>query len=631
MTTIALVGNPNCGKTTLFNLLTGSRQRVGNRAGVTTEKKEGIYRKNKNVKIVDLPGIYSLTANSLDESAVLTYFKSTPPDVIINIVDGTNLERNLYLTTELLDLKIPTVIAVNMADDLEKNGIVFNPEKLANELGVKVQPISALKNKNTSTLMGLAVNETVKPSPLDLSTENGEDLTSKRYSFLARAVKNCLQDKVTVASKFTVKLDDVLTHKIWGIPIFFVTITLVYFISFNAGGLFSGGIGKTFDIINVSLTNGLNSVNCPQWLIGLCSAVINGIGSVMEFLPQILVLFLLLALLEESGYTSRVAFNLDRLFRFFGLGGKSSIPLVLGCGCTVSGLMATRIIENPYERTATVMLVPFMPCGAKTAVFGWFSYKLFGGSALIATSLFFISIVCVCVFGKLLKRFRDKEERDVFLLEMPTYRLPSIKSVMCVLYDKLKEFILKAGTVMFAVSVLLWLLTNFGFQGYTNGNAQNSFLCGLGNLLKYFFYPLGFCNWQSSVAVLSGVLAKEAVVETLSALCVEPATLFYNGFSAYAFLAFVLLSPPCIASIMQAYRELGSKKDLIFMLCFQTLSAYIVALIIYLAGIIFLSVSRLLFTAIIVIIMALVIISIKKITRAKTCFACKENCKCRKK
>lgn len=632
MTSVALIGNPNCGKTTLFNSLTGARQKVGNRAGVTTEKKDGIYNKNKAVKIIDLPGLYSLTAVSKDERAVSDYLKNSAPDVIINIVDGTNLERNLYLTTEIIDTGIPVVLAVNMADDLEKNGITFNAEKLSETLGVKVVPISALKNKNIESLMSAALSEKTPPRPIDFSAEYGDGETAKRYSFLSREVKKCITRKITAAQKFTVKADNILTHKYLGIPVFFIVITFVYFLSFNVGGIFSGMIGVFFDRFSINTQFAMLSANAPEWLSSLVGAVINGVGSVMKFLPQILVLFFMLALLEESGYMSRVAFNLDRLFRFFGLGGKSVIPLVLSCGCTVTGLMATRTIENESERVSTVILAPFMPCGAKTAVFGWFSYAFFGGSALIAASLFFLGILAVCVFGRALMLFGGVGDDSGFLLEMPTYRLPSFKSVFFVLWEKVKDFCVKAGTVVFTMSVILWLLTNFGIHGYTSGNAENGFIYYIGNVLKYFFYPLGFGNWQSAVAILSGLLAKEAVIETLGALCGNVEVLFRNGFSVYAFMSFVLLSPPCVASIMQAKRELKSGKTLAFMLVFETLSAYIVALVINIVGFFTEGVSRLLFLAIVVIIITLLIMSLKRLFCARSCGGCgRRNAKCPKR
>ncbi len=631
MTKIALIGNPNCGKTTLFNLLTGARQRVGNRTGVTTEKKEGTYGKDKSVKFIDLPGLYSITASAKDEQAVLNYLSTTPPDVIINIVDGTNLERNLFLTTELLELGVPTVIAVNMADDLEKNGVVFNATALSNDLGVKVLPISALKNKNVVELVNLATAEKAKPKPLDFSPFNG-DYTTKRYEFISNVIKKCIKPKQTRAQRFTLKADDILTHKFFGLPIFFASITAVYFISFKLGGLLSGLISNFFDIYSVNAKNALLNINAPKWFSGLVGVIITGTGSVVEFLPQILTLFLLLAILEESGYTSRVAFNLDRIFRAFGLGGKSAIPLILSCGCTVSGIMATRSMENESERKATIMLTPFMPCGAKFAVFGWFSYEFFGGSALIASSLFFVGVLSVCVFGKLLKVGLKKKDDSGFILELPTYRLPSFKSVFFVLWEKLKEFLVKAGTIMLAVSVLLWFFTNFGFKGFTDGKVENSFMYLIGNALKYFFYPLGFGNWESATAVLSGILAKEAVVESLEVLCTEVDYLFYNNFSVYAFLTFVLLSPPCIASVLQAKRELKSKKDLAFMLIFQTLSAYAVALIINLLGFIYYLFPRLIFIFITVIIIALGIFAIKKLLNVKKCVGTCGGCsKCLKK
>ncbi len=626
MSKIALIGNPNCGKTTLFNILTGSHQRVGNRTGVTTEGVKSRYTKNKSVEIIDLPGLYSITTTSKDELAVSDYLKNTPPDVIINIVDGTNLERNLYLTTEILKLGIPTVLAVNMIDDLEKNGVSFNTETLSKELNVPVVPISALKNKNVNLLIDTALSNKSKPKPMFFTNSEREN-TSKLYEKIAKIAASCVNIKTTRAQRFTLKADNILTNKYLGLPIFFVIMCLVYFLSFSIGGLFSGGISAFFNRYSINSQNALGNVGAPNWLSELVTAIINGVGSVMEFMPQILVLFLLLALLEESGYTSRVAFNLDRLFRVFGLGGKSVIPLILSCGCTVSGLMATRTIENEKERIATIMLVPFMPCGAKFAVFGWFSYAFFDGSALVATSLFFLAIFCVCVFGVMLRKSERFGGKSGFLLEMPTYRVPSLKSVFFVLWEKIKEFVVKAGTVMLAVSVLLWLLTNFGIHGYTAGNTEDSFLYYIGSAIKYLFYPLGFGNWQSAVAILSGSLAKEAVIETLGTLCENVDFLFYSKFSVYAFLAFVLISPPCLASVLQAKRELKSNKVLLFMLFFQTLSAYIVALTINLIGILF--EVGLIFVLITVIIITIFILSMKMLLSSKKCIACKAGVKVR--
>ena len=629
---IALIGNPNSGKTSLFNLLTGTYQKVGNWSGVTVEKKEGFYRRDRRIKITDLPGLYSLDAYSKDEKAVTDYLKNSSPDVIINVVDGTNLERSLNLTALLSDLKIPVVIALNMADELKKNGIKPDLRRLTNAFGMPVISISALKGENIDNLMRVASEHKTKPLYKNWSAMS----PAERFKKLSVIAGEVSEKKLTRSERITQKLDSVITHKIWGIPLFIAVMAAVYFISLKLGGFFSGVIETLFDNFSELVKSGFTQRGIPEWFTMLITgAVIKGIGTVISFLPQILVLFLMLTLLEESGYMSRVAFILDRFFRTFGLGGKSCIPMVLSCGCTVTGLMSTRTIENRSEREMTIFLSPFMPCGAKMAVFGWFSYKFFGGSALIAVSMYFLGIIVAAVFGKLLKKTKDfSEGEECFLLEMPTFRLPSIKNVFYVLLLKIKEFSVKAGTVIFAVSVLLWLLMNFGLNGYTSGRAEQSFLFYIGSVLKYLFVPLGFGNWEAAVAVLSGFMAKEAVIETLEVISADAGSLFNNAFSVYAFMSFVLLSPPCVASIVQAKKELKSGKKLFKMIVFQTFAAYITAFIINTLGLILNSDFNLIFIvfSVIIIIIAL-IFCLKKIFKGG-CGSCADCAagggKCRK-
>ena len=629
---IALIGNPNSGKTSLFNLLTGTYQKVGNWSGVTVEKKEGIYRRDRRIKITDLPGLYSLDAYSKDEKAVTDYLKNCSPDVIINVVDGTNLERSLNLTALLSDLKIPVVIALNMADELKKNGIKPDLRRLTNAFGMPVVSISALKGENIDNLMRVASEHKTKPLYKNWSAM----APSERFKKLSVIAGEVSEKRLTRSERITQKLDSVITHRIWGIPLFIAVMAAVYFISLKLGGFFSGVIETLFYNFSELVKSGFTERGMPEWFTMLITgAVIKGIGTVISFLPQILVLFLMLTLLEESGYMARVAFILDRFFRTFGLGGKSCIPMVLSCGCTVTGLMSTRTIENRSEREMTIFLSPFMPCGAKMAVFGWFSYKFFGGSALIAVSMYFLGIIVAAVFGKLLKKTKDfSEGEECFLLEMPTFRLPSIKNVFYVLLLKIKEFSVKAGTVIFAVSVLLWLLMNFGLNGYTSGRVEQSFLFYIGSVLKYLFVPLGFGNWEAAVAVLSGFMAKEAVIETLEVISADAGSLFNNAFSVYAFMSFVLLSPPCVASIVQAKKELKSGKKLFKMIVFQTFAAYMTALIINTLGMILNSDFNLIFIIISVIIIIIALIfCLKKIFKGG-CGSCADCAaggeKCRK-
>lgn len=628
--TIALIGNPNSGKTTLFNSLTGTYQKTGNWTGVTTEKKIGKLKKDKSISVVDLPGLYSLSTHGEDEKAVTDYLNSTPPKAIINIVDGTNLERNLYLTTELLELNIPMVIAVNMVDELNKNGIKLDDKKLSKLFGVPVVLISALKNTDTDKLI-----ETAKNLKRDNSIKRKSFSSAEtRYAYIEENIKSVIVKKQTKAEKFTLKADAILTHKILGFPIFFLIITLVYFLSIRIGGTLGDIISKGFDNFSEYLREYLLAQEVGDWLISLvCNAVLKGMGTVCSFLPQILILFALLTVIEQSGYASRIAFILDRLFRAFGLGGKSIIPITVACGCTVSGLMATKTIEDKSEKRMTVFLAPFMPCGAKTAVYGWIAYEFFNGSALVATSMYFLGILSIALFGSLLKKFKAfKDGGGEFILEMPTLRYPSIKDILLTLWEKSKDFLVKAGSIIFLVTVALWLLQNFGFQGFTNGNAENSFLYYLGNSLKFIFYPLGFGNWQATVAMLSSILAKEAVVESLTMVAVHPESLFFSQYSVYAFMAFLLLSPPCIAAISTAKRELKSAKWLVFMITFQFFSAYLVAFLINGFGFLILTSRGLLLTFIIAIIVLSAVIFIIKLLLKKGkcagCNACKKVKRC---
>ena len=582
---ICLIGNPNCGKTTLFNALTGTYRKVGNFPGVTVESKEGRYRKNKDIIITDLPGLYSFSAGSDDEKAVTDYILKNSPDVIINVVDGTNLERNLNLTCALASLDKPMCIAVNMCDDLEKNGIKLDDKKLSELFGVPVVKISALKGRNIDRLMEVALNEAKVPDIKEYSGTFGKS-EGAAYAFIEKHIDKIIKVRQTRAELFTSRADRILMHRIFGIPIFIAVIFLTYYLSSRLGGALGGKITQAAALLSEKTSAAMTARGIHAWTTGLVTdAVIKGLSTVLSFLPQILILFLLLTVIEESGYAARAAFILDRLFRTFGLGGKSMLPLTVSCGCTVTGIMATRIIEDEAEKRMTVFLAPFMPCGAKTAVFGWFSYCFFGGNALISTSMYFLSILCVAVFGRLLKSLKAfGGGSGAFLLEIPTLRFPSFKDIIMVLWTKIKEFLLKAGTIIFSVSVVLWILQNIGINGYTDGNTEESFLFYIGNGIKYIFYPLGFGNWQASVSVVTGILAKEAVIETMTVVSSDARALFDSAYSAYAFMAFVLLSPPCVSALAAARRELKSGKWFVLMILFQSAAGYSVALVINLLG-----------------------------------------------
>lgn len=618
---VALIGNPNSGKTSLFNYLTGMKQKVGNRIGVTVEEKEGYYLKDKSVKIIDLPGTYSLTAISEDEKVVNNYVKSKKIDAIINVIDGTNIERSLYLTTELLSLNVPILVAVNMFDVMQKRGLEFNFSALENLFNVKVIKISVKKRINLKELVEHAVNNKKIPKPISFLGE--KDYYVERAEKISSFVKQNLSEKIK-KPYLDNKIDKILLHSFWGYVIFAITIFAVFYLSSKIGGVFSETINSTFSTISERIKNYMLLSNQTSWFTDLVSvAIIKGIGSVLAFLPQVLVLFLCLTIIEESGYSTRIAFLTDKIFYGVGLSGKSLISLTLSLGCNVNGVISTRTIDGESERRLAIILCPFMPCSAKTAVFSWMSYSFFNSNPLVSASLYFLGLFTCAISGAILKNFKAfGQNQDVFLLEIPELRLPSIKNVLIELYEKIKDFLLKAGSIIFAVSVLIWFLQNFGVKGYVGGNEKQSFLYSVGNAIKNIFVPLGFGSPEASVSVLTGFLAKEAVIETLEILNAEKTTLFSNAFSAYSFMAFVLLSPPCISALSTAKRELKSKKWFAFMIIFEILIAYIISFIINLIGIIISTKNRLPFLVLFVIIIAIGTISFVRLLKGKRCKNC---------
>nr|MBO4517832.1 ferrous iron transporter B [Clostridia bacterium] len=570
---ICLFGAPNCGKTTLFNLLTGKNERVGNRAGVSVEEKSGRYKKDKSVIITDLPGTYSLKGVSVDEKIALQGLLRKP-QTVISVIDGTDLERGLRLICELLTLDIPMVVAINFSDEMEKQGVKADIKRLSQIFGVPFVLISARKNRGVGELMDIALNRTAVCA------------LQKKFDdkFIAQAIAAAVKTAPT-GENFTDKADKILMNKYLGIPVFIAVITAVYCLTALLGGFLGDKVSAAFVRFGNASERALIAGGVPTPLVSLIvNAVIKGVGEVLSFTPQILVLFFLLALIEESGYMARVAFLFDGLMEKVGLGGKSLISLGLSCGCAVSGVMSSRTLENDSRRRLTVYLSPFMPCGAKTAVFAWLSALVFGGNPFIGASLYFLSLFAVAAGGLFLKRFNRFNGGAGLIMEIPVLRVPSFRGVYGALKEKTLDFILKAGSVIFLVSVAVWFLQNFGFHGYT-ADIYDSFLFFIGDKIKYIFAPLGFSGWQTSVAVVASVFAKEAVIETLSMLSDSPATLFSSGYAAYSFMAFVLFAPPCVAALTAAYRELKSAKDFWIMLLFQFSAAYIMALIINVSGI----------------------------------------------
>lgn len=628
---ICLIGNPNCGKTSLFNALTGAYQKTGNWSGVTVERKIGNYKKDKSVIITDLPGIYSLIPMSNDEKEVVKTLETSKPTKIINVIDGTNLERGLFLTRELLELGIPMIVAINFCDQINNKKRTLVVDKLRSLFGIEFIFISAKKGENIELLMDKILS-------IKLATSLATSLTDDKVEF-SRIIRIALKDYADFSQTKGVllsnKIDKILLHRFFGIPILFCIIFLVYFLSFRIGGGLSDGLSSFFDAFGNTTKLAMKNAGIPYWFISLfTSAIFTGVGSVLAFTPQILLLFLFMTIIEESGYAMRITFLLNKVFSSFGLGGKSCLPIILSCGCSVTGIMSTRTLENEKERKSTIFLTSFMPCGAKTAVFGWLAHVFFNSNALVATSMYFVGFLSIIAFGKLLmllNLFEDNKGR--FIIEMPIYRFPSLREVSRALWEKTKDFVYKSGTVIFAVSVLVWFFSNFGLKGYTL-NVEESFLFLLGNFLKIIFKPLGFGNWQATVSLLTGMFAKEAVVESFEMLNTDFRLLFDNKFSVYAFMCFLLLSPPCFASLHTAYGELNNKRDFILMLCFQFVAGYALGLLVVLIGKLITLNARLIFCIVFAII--LIALSIKIVFNGFKCGNCKkciknEGGRCQKK
>ncbi len=665
---IALAGNPNCGKTTIFNELTGSSQYVGNWPGVTVEKKEGKLKGHKDVTIIDLPGIYSLSPYTLEEVVTRNFLIEERPDVIINIVDGSNIERNLYLTTQLVELGIPVVIALNMMDVVNKNGDIINTSKLSKALGCEVLETSALKGKGLKELSDKAVEIGKNPSKVTLlntfskdtedvlsniekllkgnsliknprwfyiklferdekildylkldnntkhklddlieNYENSLDddaesiITTERYDYIGKITTSCVKKKNNSNLTTSDKIDKIVTNRWLALPIFALIMLGIYYIAVTTiGTIATDWVNDTLfaEIIQGNVSDWLMNMQVADWLHGLIvDGIIGGVGAVLGFVPQIMVLFFLISLLEDCGYMARVAFIMDRIFRRFGLSGKSFIPMLIGSGCSVPAVMASRTIENDRDRKMTIMLTPFIPCSAKLPVFALLAGAFFPTQPWAAPSMYFLGIAMVILSGIILKKTKlFKGDPAPFVMELPQYRIPSLKGLLIHMWDRGKAFIIKAGTIIFVASGLIWFLQSFSWS-LQMVDAQDSILASIGNVIAPIFAPLGFGNWQSAVATVTGFLAKENVVATFGVLFGLGAELtesdpnlvstmgqLFNVVSAYSFMAFTLLAAPCFAAIGAIKREMGSWKWTFIALGYQTGLAYVVSLIIYQVG-----------------------------------------------
>lgn len=671
---IALAGNPNSGKTTMFNALTGSNQYVGNWPGVTVEKKEGKLKDQKDVTIIDLPGIYSLSPYTLEEVITRNYLIDEKPDAIINIVDASNIERNLYLTTQLLELGIPVLIALNMMDIVEKSGDVINAKKLAEAMGCEVVFISAaqgrgikeaaeravrlakIKNltkskisfsKDVEQAIGQIANsltsipegqkryyaiklferdeKIVEQIPLTseieqviqaveekMDDDSESIIVNERYTFITSIIKECLVKKSQGQMTVSDKIDQVVTNRILALPIFAAIMFLVYYIAITTvGDWVTGWTNDTLfgEMVSENLAIWMEGIGVAGWLTGLVvDGIVGGVGAVLGFVPQMLILFFFLAILEECGYMARVAFIMDRIFRRFGLSGKSFIPMLIGSGCGVPGIMASRTIESERDRRMTIMTTTFIPCGAKMPIIALIAGAIFGGTWWVAPSAYFVGVAAVIISGIILKKTKMfAGDPAPFIMELPRYHMPKVSSVLRSMWERGYSFIRKAGTIILLSSIFIWFFSSFGVVDGSFGMVEDidhSVLAVIGSLLTPVFAPLGFGQWEAAVATIMGLVAKEEVVGVFGvlygisgdALALVEEGVFsglgavasaFTPLSAYSFLLFNLLCAPCFAAIGAIKREMNNAKWTWFAIGYQTVFAYAVSLSIYQLGLFF--------------------------------------------
>ena len=664
---IALAGNPNCGKTTLFNELTGSTQYVGNWPGVTVEKKDGRLRGHKDIVIQDLPGIYSLSPYSLEEVVTRNYLVKEKPDAIINIVDATNIERNLYLTTQILELNLPVVMALNMMDLIKKNGDVIDMKKLGEILGCVIMPMSALKGEGSMEVAEKAIEaakagkageyphvftgsvehaiahieESITsyvpqedlrwyaikiferdkkvmesltfPEELrihleqhieDCEKEMDDDaesiITNQRYAYINKAVSASVRKKAAKGSlSASDRIDRIVTDRIMALPIFAGIMWLMYYISVSTlGGVLTDWVNDTLfgDWITNAATNALTAAGVAGWLKGLLvDGIIGGVGTVLGFVPQMLLIFFFLAILEDCGYMARVAFIMDRIFRRFGLSGKSFIPILIGTGCEVPAVMAARTIEDERDRRMTIMLCTFMPCSAKMVIIAMITSTFFPGNIWIAPAMYFLGIAVIVFSGIALKKTAAfGGDPAPFVMELPAYHIPSLKGVLIHMWERARAFIIKAGTIIFAACVVIWFLSNFSWT-MNMTDIESSILASVGGAVAWLFAPLGFGSWKGAVAIISAEMAKEQAIGTLAVLNGVAADAadttvsagiasMFTTMGAFSFMVLNLFDPPCVVAMATIRREMGSRKWGWIAIGYQVLMGYVLAFLCYQSG-----------------------------------------------
>lgn len=660
----ALVGNQNSGKTTLFNQLTGSNQHVGNFPGVTVESREGSVRGRKDIVVVDLPGIYSLSPYSSEEIVTRDFITKSHPNGIINIVDATNLERNLYLSLQLIDLNTPMVIALNMMDEVRSNGGTIKISQMQEELGVPVVPISASKNEGINELIDVAIkiagsgqlpkrhdfcsgaahrtihavahliedhaekinvptrfaatkiiegdqplmdalqltdaekcsiDESVKEMEHALDTDRKAAIADMRYAFIDRlCAETVIKLKENRQHLRSVKMDSILTNKYLSLPIFFIIMGLIFWLTFGVIGSFlSDQLGTVISLISKATEVGLTAGGFNPVMISLVvDGIFAGVGSVLSFIPTIVVLFFFLSMLEDSGYMARVAFIMDKLLRKIGLSGRSFVPMLIGFGCSVPAIMATRTLPSDRDRRMTILLTPFMSCSAKLPIYGMFTMAFFPDHrAIVMIGLYILGMLLGIISGLILNKTVYRGNPVPFIMELPNYRMPNARTVLLLLWDKAKDFLTRAFTVIFIASLIIWFFQTFDIRFNVVPDSSDSILAGIGRLIAPLLAPIGFSDWRASTALITGFMAKEAVISTFAVLTGAgaadlPTALaqIFSPLSAISFLVFTLVYSPCIAAITAVKREMGSTRASVGVVLYQTAAAWAVAFIVFQIG-----------------------------------------------